>query len=217
MYDNYTNYILAHRMKWNKNVGFGPWNYVPKMDSIPVNRLPIVTNDYNNYKVPGVYEIYYDHTEESTPPQNHTPINYGQLLVFNANNINNNVSQIAIDKYTQDIYFRTFNDAWTNWQRIHPDYTSISLNMNGFITFNNGLILQWTLDGAYAEHVTHMFPIAMRSGFSAWGCSVHKDNPIKAVGLIRYDDDIEISGYIADIYRTNNTDGTAYFICIGCT
>ncbi len=144
VYDNYTNYILAHRMKWNKDVGFGPWNYVPKIDSIPVNRLPIVTNDYNNYKVPGVYEIYYDHTEESTPPQNHTPIDYGQLLVFNANNINNNVSQIAIDKYTQYIYFRTFNDVWTNWQQIHPDYTSISLNTNGFIIFNNGLILQWT-------------------------------------------------------------------------
>ena len=33
--------------------------------------------------------------------------------------------------------------VYTKWEQIYPDYTSISLNTNGFIIFNNGLILQW--------------------------------------------------------------------------
>ena len=40
---------------------------------------------------------------------------------------------------------RTYSniDNWRNWTRIYPDYSNISLRVNGYIVFNNGLILQW--------------------------------------------------------------------------
>ena len=44
-----------------------------------------------------------------------------------------------------EILMRTYNntDNWKNWEKIYPDYTSINLKVNGYIKFNNKLILQW--------------------------------------------------------------------------
>lgn len=49
--------------------------------------------------------------------------------------------------------------VYTDWKQIYPDYTDISLN-NGFIVFNNGLILQWGNGGVTGESVSSSFPIA---------------------------------------------------------
>ena len=43
------------------------------------------------------------------------------------------------------IFIRNHNDqGFLDWEQIYPDYSSISLQTNGYIVFNNGLILQWT-------------------------------------------------------------------------
>lgn len=34
-------------------------------------------------------------------------------------------------------------NSWSQWRKIYPDYSNISLQINGYVVFTNGLILQW--------------------------------------------------------------------------
>lgn len=62
----------------------------------------------------------------------------------------NAIKQIYIPDNGYAIFYRYIYDSstWSDWQRIYPDYTSISLQNIGYIIFTNGLILQWT-QGTY--------------------------------------------------------------------
>lgn len=80
---------------------------------------------------------------------NYPPNNFklGKLLVQRSTY---GIRQIFFNDDSNTIYTRNrYADInnWSNWEQIYPDYSSISLQTNGYIIFNNDLILQWTSCG----------------------------------------------------------------------
>ena len=71
----------------------------------------------------------------------------GNLIQFSNKSFLTN--QLWINNYTSSVYIRTMNaggqsiGTWKQWERIYPDYKNISLTQNGYISFTNGLIIQW--------------------------------------------------------------------------
>lgn len=71
----------------------------------------------------------------------------GNLIQFS--NDADLTNQLWINNLTPSVYIRAMNASgqsigtWKQWKRIYPDYSNISLRVNGYIVFNNGLILQW--------------------------------------------------------------------------
>lgn len=88
---------------------------VHNKSQIPLNNLPKVVGDYNNYTSPGVYNVYNDVPAGDVTPANASPVNFGILIVDNSGFL----TQTVADVINNHFYTRTSNGTvWTSWQRI---------------------------------------------------------------------------------------------------
>ena len=71
----------------------------------------------------------------------------------------NAIKQIYIPDNGYTIFYRYIYDSssWSDWKQIFPDYSSLSLVINGYIVFANGLIIQWMniiIDAEIGEEIS---------------------------------------------------------------
>jgi hypothetical protein len=118
---------------------------------------------------------------------------YGNILVLSSeyqeiSTKNMWAVQLLYDNWGH-IYKRIFNwHSWTNFIRIYPDYSQISLAINGYIIFINGLIMQWGtasfLEDGYVNIYSISFttlatrPVGCLSGNSIQACTLRQDDTI---------------------------------------
>ena len=100
-----------------------------------------VEEDFNNFIIPGIY--IFDTVQMPEPNSPFTGV--GTLIVMRSMyDIHSEcITQLAFG-HQNILYFRIKHlDTWRDWQQIYPDYSSLSLALNGYIIFTNGLIIQW--------------------------------------------------------------------------
>ena len=120
--------------------------------------------------------------------------------------------------------------TWNNWEQVYPDYSNINLTQNGYISFTNGLIIQWgTADISLEYYLNNKFYNTLINKYYI----LHSINyPIsftsKAFFTFAYDADFTISEFndtvknqyanesgefpVSRPFYKMNTTSTAYFI-----
>ena len=119
--------------------------------------------DLNDYKTKGLYIFSALYTPTNIPRGD-----AGTLFVNGVEN--SNIKQFWMCDDTNEIYQREFsNEQWSEWQSLYGNFMT---GNPGYITFPNGLILQW--GSGYISVVTYpiayttaAFPVFTKLGYAA--------------------------------------------------
>ena len=99
------------------------------------------------------------------PPNNFT---LGKLLVQKSTY---GIRQIFFNDNSSTTYIRNYNNGWTSWEKLYPDYSSKSFTSQGYIAFTNGLILQFGYSSSTGSGETHAFPIKFPATYIFMSCT----------------------------------------------
>ena len=105
-------------------------------------------NDLNTCYTYGTYKYTSATKNLPYPAETNNFSGHGNILVLSSEYQETSTQnmwavQLLYDNWGH-IYKRIFNwHSWTNFIKIYPDYSSISLRINGYVIFTNGLIIQY--------------------------------------------------------------------------
>ena len=105
-------------------------------------------DDLNNYRTPGTYVSAISTISQTLQNCPYTSCNFKLFVIQNTgtDSLTNKYLSQTIFTSTSRIFHRGLegNNSWLSWKCLTDDYSSISLQINGYIVFTNGLILQWS-------------------------------------------------------------------------
>ena len=130
-------------------------------DSISGNGL-ILSKDATSFNIDNLFGLgfFFLHNTNSDSRLGTYPTNYyapyGHLWNFPEDTVNQAARMQILTSYScldEKIYYRKYSginegksQMYSDWMQLYPYYSSISLQVNGYIIFTNGLMLQWARD-----------------------------------------------------------------------